>query len=130
MSHSILQLCRGLGVVGPVTPKSFASHAYTLVAIDYFSKWVEVMPLKELKKKTMVNFIRSNIIYQYEVSWYIIIDNGKPFYNKLMSKHYKRFGFKQHNSYIYNALVNGLAKAFNKTIFKLLKKIIDKLKND
>ena len=65
-------------MVGPITPKSFAGHAYILVAIDYFSKWAEAMPLKEVKKENVVNFIRSNIIYRYGVPRYIITDNGKP----------------------------------------------------
>ena len=82
-----------LDVVRPITPKPIGEHAYILAAIDYFSKWAEVVPLKEVKKKTTINFIRSNIIYRYGVPRYIITDNGKPFYNKLMNSLYERFGF-------------------------------------
>ena len=103
-------------MVGPITPKSSAGHAYILVATNYFSKWVEVVPFKEVKKETMVNFIRGNIIYQYGVPWYIITDNEKPFYNKLISNLCERFGFKQHNSLMYNASTNGLIEAFNNTL--------------
>ena len=113
-----------LDVVEPITPKSSTGHAYILVATDYFSKLAEVVPLKEVKKETIVNFIRSNIIYQYGVPRYIIIDNGKPFYKKLMSNLYERFDFEQHNSLMYNTPTNGLVEAFNKTLCNLLKKII------
>ena len=115
-------------MVGPITPKSFARHDYILVVTNYFSKRAEVVPLKELKKENVVNFIRSNIIYRYGVPWYIITDNGKPFYIKLMSNLYERFGFKQHNSSMYNAPTNGLTEAFNKTLCNLLKKVVDKSK--
>ncbi|XP_019150530.1 PREDICTED: uncharacterized protein LOC109147323 [Ipomoea nil] len=37
----------GLDVVGPITPKSSAGHAYILAATDYFSKWAEAVALKE-----------------------------------------------------------------------------------
>ncbi|XP_019153560.1 PREDICTED: uncharacterized protein LOC109150044, partial [Ipomoea nil] len=37
----------GLDVVGPITPKSSAWHAYILAATDYFSKWAEPVALKE-----------------------------------------------------------------------------------
>ena len=57
-------------------PKIYGGHLYILVAINYFSKWAEVATLKEIKKKTVVNFIRTNIIYRYGVQRYIIIDNG------------------------------------------------------
>ena len=40
----------GLDVIGPITPKSFVGHAYILAATNYFSKWAEVVPLKEVKK--------------------------------------------------------------------------------
>ena len=61
---------------------------------------------------------------------YIITNNEKLFYNKLMNNLCERFNFKQHNSSMYNASTNGLAKAFNKTLGNLLKKIVDKSKRD
>ncbi|RVW18151.1 hypothetical protein CK203_112471 [Vitis vinifera] len=54
----------GLDMVGPITPKSSTGHAYILAATNYFSKWAEVVPLKEVNKENVVNFIRSNIIYR------------------------------------------------------------------
>ncbi|KAL0437743.1 UNVERIFIED_CONTAM: hypothetical protein Sradi_0482200 [Sesamum radiatum] len=60
----------------------------------------------------------------------IITDNGRPFYNKSMDKLCAQFGFKQHNSSMYNAAANGLAEAFNKTLCNLLKKVVSKSKKD
>ncbi|KAL0303460.1 UNVERIFIED_CONTAM: hypothetical protein Sradi_6214100 [Sesamum radiatum] len=114
---------------GPITPKSSAGHIYILAATDYFSKWAEAVPLKEVKKET-VDFIRVNIIFRYGVPRYIITDNGRPFYNKSMDKLCTQFGFKQHNSSMYNAAANGLAEAFNKTLCNLLKKVVSKSKRD
>ena len=88
------------------------------------------MPLKEVNKENVVNFIRSNIIYRYGVPRYIIIENVKPFYNKLMINLYERFSFKQQNSSMYNAPTNGIAEAFNKTLCNLMKKIVDNSKKD
>ncbi|KAL0427683.1 UNVERIFIED_CONTAM: hypothetical protein Slati_2943100 [Sesamum latifolium] len=56
----------GLDVVGPMT-KSSGGHLYILAATDYFSKWAEVVPLKEVKKENVADFIRTNIIYRYGV---------------------------------------------------------------
>ncbi|XP_024172199.1 uncharacterized protein LOC112178258 [Rosa chinensis] len=52
----------GLDAVGPITPKSSASHSYILTATDSFSKWAEAVPLKEIKKENVVDFIKGNII--------------------------------------------------------------------
>ncbi|XP_070005833.1 uncharacterized protein [Nicotiana sylvestris] len=119
----------GLDVVGPL-PKSSGGHLYILVVTDYFSKWPEVLSLKEIKKENVANFIRVNIIYRFGIPRYILTDNGKPFDKKLMNKIYDLFGFKQFNSSMYYAVANGLAEAFNKTLCKLLKKVVSKSKRD
>ncbi|KAL0456031.1 UNVERIFIED_CONTAM: hypothetical protein Slati_0942300 [Sesamum latifolium] len=119
----------GLDVVGPMT-KSSEDHLYIFAATDYFSKWAEAVPLKEMKKENVADFIRTNIIYRYGLSRYIITDNGKPFCNSLIDKLSQKFGFKQRNSSMYYAAANGLAEACNKTLCSLLKKVVAKSKRD
>ena len=99
----------GLDVVGPLT-KSSARHLYILAATDYFSKWAEALPLWEIKKENVVHFIKSNIIHGYGIPRCIIMDNGKPFYNKLMYNLCEKFSFKQHKSSMYNARQMDLQK--------------------
>ncbi|CAL2238583.1 unnamed protein product [Prunus armeniaca] len=67
-------------------------------ATNYFSKWAEAVPLKEVKKENVVSFIKVNIIHQHGVPRYIITNNGKPFLNWLMDKLCDDFGFKRCNS--------------------------------
>ncbi|KAM1611492.1 hypothetical protein ACFX1Z_000267 [Malus domestica] len=88
----------GLDVVGPITPKSSAGEAYILAATDYFSKWAEAIPLREVKKETVVRFIKEHIIHRYGVPRYIIIDNGKQFSNRLVDELCEKYKFKQHKS--------------------------------
>ncbi|KAM2618531.1 hypothetical protein TB1_034796 [Malus domestica] len=120
----------GLDVVGPIAPKSFAGEAYILAATDYFSKWAEAIPLKEVKKETVVCFIKEHIIHRYGMPRYIVTDNGKQFSNRLVDKLCEKYKFKQHKSSMYHAPANGLAKAFNKTLCNLLKKVIGRTKKD
>ncbi|XP_070056752.1 uncharacterized protein [Nicotiana tomentosiformis] len=46
----------GLDVVGPL-PKSPGGNPYILVVTNYFSKWAEVVALKEVKKENVASFI-------------------------------------------------------------------------
>ncbi|XP_030964527.1 protein NYNRIN-like [Quercus lobata] len=119
----------GLNVVGPL-PKSLGGHLYILAASDYFSKWAEAIPLREVKKENVVNFIRTHLIYRYGVPRYIITDNGKPFYNSMVTQLCKKFEFKQYKSSMYNAPANGVVEAFNKTLCNLLKKVVKRSKRD
>ena len=47
-----------------------------------------------------------------------------------MNKLCEKFGFKQHNSSMYNAPANGLAEAFKKILKNLVKKVVAKSKRD
>ncbi|KAL0375684.1 UNVERIFIED_CONTAM: hypothetical protein Scaly_0686000 [Sesamum calycinum] len=119
----------GLDVVRCLT-KSSGGYLYTLAAIDYFSKWAKAVPLKEVKKENVANFICTHIIYHYGVPRNIITDNGKLFCNSLIDKLCQKFGFKQRNSSMYYAVANGLAEAFTKALCNLLKKVVAKSKRD
>ncbi|KAF3629332.1 putative homeobox-leucine zipper protein ROC8-like [Capsicum annuum] len=119
----------GLDVIKPLL-KSSGGHLYILATTDYFSKWAKDVAHKEVKKKNIINFIQVNIIYHFKISQYIITNNRKPFDTNLMNKICDLFGFKQHKSSMYHAIVNGLSEAFNKTLCNLLKKVISKSKRD
>ena len=49
----------GVDFVGPF-PSSF-SNEYILVAVDYVSKWVEVIISPKAYDKTMIKFLKKNI---------------------------------------------------------------------
>lgn len=36
----------GLDFIGPINPNSSVGHTHFLIATDYFTKWVEVVPMK------------------------------------------------------------------------------------
>ena len=46
----------GIDIVGPL-PTASAQKKLLLVAIDYFSKWVEVEALSSIKDKDVVQFV-------------------------------------------------------------------------
>ena len=66
-------------MIGRIAPKASNRHEYILVAIDYFTKWVEAASYSILKAKHMARFIENNIIYRYKVPQEIILDNGSHF---------------------------------------------------
>ncbi|KAG9450353.1 hypothetical protein H6P81_010318 [Aristolochia fimbriata] len=100
----------GMDIIGPINPKSSANHQYILAATDYFSKWAEAAAYKEIKAVTVVDFIRTQIVYRYGVPRYIMTDNGTPFRNKTMDNFCEKFGIQQRTSTAYNPAANGLAK--------------------
>ena len=69
----------GKDVIGRITPKVSNGHEYILVAIEYFTKWVEVASYAILKAKHVARFIENNIICRFGVPQEIISDNGSHF---------------------------------------------------
>ncbi|KAG9450365.1 hypothetical protein H6P81_010330 [Aristolochia fimbriata] len=114
----------GMDIIGPISPKSDSDRQYIMAATDYFSKWAEAAAYREVKAATVVDFIRTQIIYRYGVPRYIMTDNGTPFKNKVMDHFCEKFRIQQRTSTAYNPAANGLAEAFNKTLCKILKKTI------
>lgn len=50
----------GMDVVRPIYPPSSEGHKFILVAADYFSKWAEAVPLKEVKAENIEDFNYKN----------------------------------------------------------------------
>jgi ribonuclease HI/transposase InsO family protein len=67
----------GLDLVGPLQ-KAPGGYMHLLVAIDKFSKWIEVRPLNSIRFEQAVAFF-TNIIHRFGVSNSIITDNGTQF---------------------------------------------------
>ena len=52
----------GIDITGKILPKSSNGHEFILVAIDYFTKWVEAASYEKLTSTRVASFIRSHII--------------------------------------------------------------------
>jgi transposase InsO family protein len=70
----------GLDLVGPLW-KAPGGFKHLLVAIDKFSKWIEVRPLTRIKSEQAVAFF-TNIIHRFGVPNSIITDIGTQFTGK------------------------------------------------
>ena len=57
----------GINIIGKISSKSFNSHEFILVAIDYFTKWVEAASYVRLTSFGVASFIISHIICCYGV---------------------------------------------------------------
>ena len=53
-------------------PKGKGHIKFVIIAIDYFTKWMEVEPLAIINEKRTTDFIWKNIICQYSVPHFII----------------------------------------------------------
>ena len=52
-----------------------------IVAIDYFTKWIEAEPLAKITKRNAKNFVWKNIVCQFGIPKAIITNDAKQFDN-------------------------------------------------
>ncbi|XP_070017123.1 uncharacterized protein [Nicotiana sylvestris] len=114
----------GMDVIGPIEHPASNSHRFILVAIDYFTKWVEAKTFKSVTKKAVVDFVHSNIICRFGVPKVIITDNGANLNSHLMKKVCQRFNITHRYSTPYRLKANGAVEADNKNIKKILRKMV------
>jgi hypothetical protein len=64
----------GTDLIGQINPPSSKGHKFVLLAIDYFTKWVEAIPLKKVTSENMVEFVKEHIIYRFGIPQTITTD--------------------------------------------------------
>ena len=68
-----------LDFIGQIHPSSSKGHHFILVATDYFTKWIEVVPLKNMTHKEVIKFILEHIIHRFGISQTLTTDQGSSF---------------------------------------------------
>ncbi|CAL2277698.1 unnamed protein product [Prunus armeniaca] len=115
-----------MDVIGQIYPKSSKGHKYILVATDFFTKWVEAVPLKQVTQVEVIEFIEKNIIHRFGLPESIMTDRGTAFMGEAVQAAARNWGIRMVQSTPYNPQSNGQAEASNKVIKGILEKMIDK----
>ena len=108
--------------------KAVGNKKYLIVNIDYFTKWVEVEPLANIRDVDVKRFIWKNIVTRFGVPNVLISDNGLQFDNKTFRKYCFDLGIKNRYSTPAYSQGNGQAEAINKVIVNGHKKRLDDAK--
>eukprot|EP00253_Pinus_taeda_P022399 PITA_22399 len=115
----------GLDIIGEITPHSSKQHKYILTATDYFTKWVEAIPLKTTNFEAIIEFIDQFIITKFGVPNALVFDNASYFSGNAMFDFTIKRGFKLKYSANYYPQGNGLAESTNKNLIKIIKRTIE-----
>jgi hypothetical protein len=68
----------GLDLLGPLPPAQ-GNLKYIVVAVEYFSKWIEAKPLATITLVTVQKFFWQNIVCRFGVPKAITVDNRTQF---------------------------------------------------
>ena len=96
--------------------------------MDYFTKWVNVEPLANIRDVDAKRFVWRNIVTRFGVPRTLISDNGLQFDSKAFRRYRCELGITNRYSTPAYPYGNGQAKASNKVIVNGLKKRLDDAK--
>ena len=99
-------------------------HEYILVAIDYFTKWVEAASYASLTAAKVAKFIRSYIICRYAIPHELISDRGVHFRGEVDTL-VQEYDIWHHRSSAYRPHTNGAVEAVNNFIKMILRKMVE-----
>ena len=81
----------GLDIIGPF-PKVARNMMWLLVSTDYFTKWVKVKPLANIRDVDAKRFMWKNIVTQFGIPHTLISDNGLQFDSKTFRRYCGELG--------------------------------------
>ena len=106
-------------MVGPLK-KALGGFTHRLVAVDKFTKWIEVKPITNIHSEEVVKFFL-DIIYQFGVPNCIITDHGINFTWKKFLNFYDGYGIRIDWASVGHPRTNGQVKLANGLVLQGLK---------
>ena len=111
----------GIDLISQIYPPSSKKYKFILVAIDYFTKWIEAIPPKNVTSRDMIQFVNEHIIYRFGIPQTITTDQGTMF----TSGEFEEFATGMRIKFLNSSQANSQAESSNKMIIKLIKRKID-----
>nr|KYP68215.1 Transposon Ty3-I Gag-Pol polyprotein [Cajanus cajan] len=112
-----------MDILGPFPPAT-GQLKFLLVAIDYFTKWIEACPLAKITTENVQKFTWKNIICRFGIPHTLVTDNGRQFITQGFEYFLRELelGIKHLPTSVEHPQTNGQAEAANKVILRELKK--------
>jgi hypothetical protein len=112
----------GLDLLGPLPPAQ-GNLKYVVVAVEYFSKWIEVKPLATMTSVTVQKFFWQNIVCRFGVPKAITVDNGTQFDVEAFKDFCDQIGTKIHFASVRHPESNDLVERANGIIMTGIMKL-------
>ena len=86
------------------------------MATNYFTRWVESIPLHKVKEDVVIAFLQENIMTRFGVPISLVLDNASYFSSVKITEFSYEKGIKFHYSANYYPQGNGLVESTNNNI--------------
>jgi hypothetical protein len=116
----------GIEFIGDITLNSSKKHKYILTATNYFTKWVEAIPMTHVNERVVIQLIEHQLITRFGMLSILVFDNVSYFSSTLLKNFSIDKGIIIRYSLNYYPQGNGVAESTNKNLVRILKKTVTK----
>jgi hypothetical protein len=104
----------GIDIMGPF-PITQRQKQFLLVIVDYFTRWVELFPLRTTTADVIANVIINEVFCRYGMPTFILSDNGPQFIAELFAETCKVLGIQRKLTANYHPQTN-MTERVNRTL--------------
>ncbi|GKE71796.1 reverse transcriptase domain-containing protein [Tanacetum coccineum] len=105
----------GIDIAGPF-PEGLGKVKFLIVAMDYFTKWIESKPVATITGNQVKNFVWENIVCRFGLPGEIISDNGKQFRDNPFKDWWEKLCIQQHFASVKHPQTNELVERANRSL--------------
>lgn len=114
----------GIDIVG-LFVKTTGQRRFLVVAVDYFTKWVEAEPLTRITEGEMLKFLWKSICCRFGLPRLLVSDNGTQFKGSKITEWCAHMRIKQQFMAVAHPQANGQVEVINRVIVEGLKKRVE-----
>ena len=115
-------------IMGPLPMCEQSKNQYVLVFICYLTKYVELVPLPDIKATTVATAFLTNVICRHGSPSYLHSDRGSNYLSSIVSETCKLLQVKKTQTSSYRPCCNGQSERMMRTIKDILSKYLDESK--
>jgi len=116
-------------IAGPL-PVTKDGNKYIVIIGDYFTKWLEAIPIQDQKAETVAKAVFTHYILKFGVPLSMHTDQGKNFESALWKELCTILGIKKTRTTAYRPQSDGYIERFNRTMWSMLRATIQEKKQD
>ncbi|GKD47564.1 reverse transcriptase domain-containing protein, partial [Tanacetum coccineum] len=125
--RSFLQPWLRINIAGPF-PVAAGGLKFLIVAIDYFTKWIEAKAVATITGNQVKRFVWDNIVCRFGLPREIVSDNGKQFCDNPFKDWCARLSITQRFASVKHPQTNGLVERANRSLGEGIKARLDRHK--
>ena len=120
----------GLDFIGEIHPPSIGQHKWILTTTDYFTQWIEVVPMRNATDTIIIKFLTENILSRFGCPRKLVTHNAQSFKSEKLVSFYQNHSIALSHSTLYYPQGNGLAGSSNKSLVQIIKKLLSQTKKN